>query len=241
MRDDTLTLGESIEGLYDAFARYPLPRNTRPCSCCHSPEDEAQIRSKPLHELSVDDLNQYAFDALLTWGDESTFKHLLPRVMELLVAEPPDESFAINPEIVLSKFRRGSWTGWPEDEQAAVRTFLHALWRDFLKRPYEADYGSSAEVWLCAIAQAEDDLSSYFADWIEDEGEEANLELAGLLITTRLAEGGGAGRDGFWNERRTQYTQLESWVRSAAVHDKLIRARDRASVEEYEAALQMLR
>jgi hypothetical protein len=240
----TLTLRESIEELYNTFGEYPLPRDTKPCQCCHSHEDAERISSKLLRRLSVDDLNQYAFDALLTWGDARTFKHLMPRIMELFVAEPPAETFAINPEIILSKFRHGNWKEWPEGEQTAVRAFLHALWRDFLRRPYVADYASAAEEWLCSIAQAEDDLSSYLSDWLQDDGEEACRELAALVITTRLVEGEGAGKhDGFWKERQAQYSQLEDWVDSAAVREKLIRASQKANPEaaqEYAAALQML-
>jgi hypothetical protein len=67
-------LRDAIEGLYTLFAKYPLPAYTNPCRCCHTLDDEASLRARPLRKLEAKQLNTYANDALLVWGDVSVFK-----------------------------------------------------------------------------------------------------------------------------------------------------------------------
>lgn len=68
-------LADSVEGLYKAFAEYPLPAYTDPCLHCHTMDDEAKLRSKPLRELGLDELRDYAIMLFLsgeTTGYSST-------------------------------------------------------------------------------------------------------------------------------------------------------------------------
>jgi hypothetical protein len=61
-------LRDAIEGLYVAFAGYPLPEDTMPCGCCHTPTADSLLHAEPLRQMGWEHLADYATDALLVWG-----------------------------------------------------------------------------------------------------------------------------------------------------------------------------
>src|SRR5215216_5402481 len=73
----------AIEELYRVFARYQFRRDMPYCHGCHTEADVRKIGSKWLRDLTVDDLRDYALSALYTWGDDSDFRHFLPRMFEI--------------------------------------------------------------------------------------------------------------------------------------------------------------
>jgi hypothetical protein len=235
----------SVERLYETFSAYPLPRNTDPCPCCHNAEHDAILRSKPLRNLEPEGLRAYAFDAILTWGNETTFKHFLPRLFEVFVTiSDPSLNFA-NPEILFSKFRHANWQTWADSEQVAVRDFLRSLWDDALRFDFRYDNDfEDTESCLCSVAQAEEDLMPYLDQWIETQTLEACLTLSGLILQSAVTLKRNAGRNNFWNGRDAQYQQLKNWVFSAAVAEKLERAAlqwaNTSSHDEFVAARTML-
>lgn len=236
-------LRDAIEGLYSAFAGYPLPKNTDPCWHCHSEDDEKKIHMKPLRDLEVEDLREYACDALLVWGDENTFKHLLPRIFELFLTIPNPTLQLIDGEILFSKFRHGMWRAWPEAEQNAVEHFLHAIWAHALESPQCDDHNLDTEAWLCMIAQCEDKLEPYLRYWIADDRLPASLALSSLIRISAVTHSKKAGRNPFWDGRDAQYAELQRWVRSPEVAKKLYEAKlaceDVVTAEELGAALAM--
>ncbi len=84
MTPEETAFKESVERLYQVFAKYPLREDTGMCPCCHDPEDRKRLHAKPLRELSPEDLEPYTWSALLTWGDVEDFKHFLPRLFETI-------------------------------------------------------------------------------------------------------------------------------------------------------------
>src|SRR5262245_30126889 len=82
-------LAASMERLYETFAkcRQPADSERSPFSAV-TDQDVARLYSRPLRELTVDDLSLYARHALTTWGDIGEYKHYLPRLFELLVMHP---------------------------------------------------------------------------------------------------------------------------------------------------------
>ena len=226
-----------------AFQTYILPDFTDPCPCCHSEEDEALIRSKPLRELGEPELISFAFDALLTWGDSRVFRHFLPRLFELMTIPYGPDYFAIDPEILVSKLRHEKWREWPTVEQAAVGTFLHALWHARLGDMERAELADQSDTWLCTIAQAEDTLAPYLAQWQLDDRQTAIDALSAFILTTSIVESGGEDRDTFWADRENQYAELQSWVRSAEVKAVLYQALISSTDErraEFQAAISTL-
>jgi hypothetical protein len=231
---------EAISRLYEVFARYPLPAYTDPCLHCHTLEDEAKLHTKPLRELTCEDIRDYVWDALLVWGDEDDFRHFLPRIFDLFVTVPDPDLQISDPEILFGKFRHGNWRSWPEDEQASVEHFLHAIWR--MVRDELPVEGSCIDVecWLCSISQCEDDLAPYLREWVEDERLSSSLTLASFLLTSAIAQSGVARRNAFWEGRDAQYKQLQRWIKTPAVIEKLLRSEaecgDRQLAHEFEVA-----
>ena len=210
-------LESAIEGLYDAFSAYPLPDYTDPCLHCHTLEDEAKLRSSPLRQLSAADLEDYAYDALSVWGGVGDFKHFLPRIFELYFGERESRFEFLYPEILFSKFRHGQWLTWKSEEQSAVRQLLHSLWHEILGDPPPSSSFTDVQSWLCSIAQAEEDLQPYLQEWLEDQRASASFALSLMLLSD-------TGRSAFWEERESQYTQLQNWRISQGVVTKLERA-----------------
>ncbi len=214
-------LMEAVEGLYRAFEMYVMPEGMEACGGCHGREAEVRLRSAPLRALGAEDLREYAGSALLTWGDDRMFRHFVPRLMELLVTlDDPDEMEC--PAILMSKFRVARWRGWPEVEQRAVEEFLRAMWefelgREGMTQSWEPD----VEAWICAVAQAEENLGWYLKRWEEMEGMEATFALASMVVMSAVARDEIRGRDEFWGGCEGQYAQLRRWVRSEGVTRKL--------------------
>jgi hypothetical protein len=237
-------LKASIDCLYQTFSAYLLPDYTDPCLHCHTIEDDSKLRSKPLHDLGVEELRDYIADALLVWGSVSDFKHFLPRIFELYVTVPDPASELIDPEMILSKFRYGQWRTWPHPEQLAIESFLQALWAQILNDPPQAGCFTDVESWLCAIAQAEDDLTPYLNQWIHNQNPSASFALSSMLLSSAVVRPGSTGRNAFWEDRDKQYVQVQDWIKTPDVLRKLEAARttapDSSSESEFEAAIQIL-
>jgi len=227
----------AVEGLYQAFSIYLRPEYTDPCLHCHSLDDDLKLRSSPLRDLSVSDLEDYAQDALLVWGSVNHFRYFLPRIFELYFHQSGPRFAYLDPEILFSKFRHGHWLDWPAEEQTAVRELLHAIWAKILDYPPASLSLTDLQSWICSIAQAEDDLNPYLRAWISDQRLSASLALASLLLSQ-------SGRNPFWDGREAQYAQLQSWLESKTVVEKLQRAlqlaESHSDKSQFEAALRTI-
>ena len=217
----TPALGEAIENLYRVFEEYRLRANTNPCSCCHSSEDDQRLRSKLLRKLGPKDLYSYTTDALYTWGDESDFKHFMPRIFELLTQ---DTSGFVDPECVFSKLiyesdGSTSWQTWPTEERAAISTYSRAVWSAALDSDPE-ELTDSASDWLCAFAQAENDLSFYLDRWLAAPSANAHRHLARMIVWEGVPNTTKPG-GGYWEPHREQWQQLVDWLRKPEVKQKL--------------------
>jgi hypothetical protein len=241
---DSAELRACIENLYSVFSVYPTPRYTDPCLHCHTLGDDEKLRSRPLREMTTEDFDGYADDALLTWGDEAVYKHYLPRIFELFLAGSDQELWYISPETLFSRLRYGRWRTWPETEQTAIVAFLHSFWRAVLNDSTRHPDGyMTVESWICTIAQAEDDLEPYLSEWLDIETLPACLALSSLLLTSAVALQENSGKEAFWDERDPQYEQLKQWIRSAEVSRKLESAEARwgqKDWQEFGAARSML-
>jgi hypothetical protein len=217
----SVSLRETIDELYAVFSRYPRPRFTHPCLCCHSLEDECRVHSAPLRELDPHDLRKYAASALLTWGDEYVFKHFLPRIYELVVITPNSSPAFLDPEMIFNKLRYGAWRTWPTEEQTAVEGFLKQVWHQVLSEPSKNDMFPDIESWLCSIGQCEEDLGPYLRTWLEDDSLSACLALSSFLLSSAIVLTGTTGRSSFWQGRDAQYNQVQQWATSSAVVEKM--------------------
>jgi hypothetical protein len=215
----TPELNDAIEELYRVFASYPLHKPFLGCPCCHKEGHNLVIESKPLRALTYDDIQQYASDAITTWGDEDDFRHFLPRIFELLPESV--SSHLSDAEIILGKLHYANWEQWPAPERMAFHNYLRALWRAAIEYSYgEDDWDENPGGWLCAIAQAEHDLTPYLSDWIAAPSTTAVRNLVSFILnevdfTRREVHGA------FWDNRKPQAQQVFEWVCSPAVLDTL--------------------
>ena len=209
-------LREAIEALYLTFRDYPLRDDTNPCPCCHhDPESEKRIHSKPLRQLDHDDLLEYAGDALLTWGDETTFRHFLPRLFELVIHGEDGDVLFQDPQSVFAKLKFGSWRSWPVSEQTAISNYFRQLWATVIDTTPEKLGLGGAHDWLQAIAQAETDLSPYFALCLGAESEAAHRNLARIISDERLPLIETLPQD-YWENCIPQWHQLVQWLLTQA-------------------------
>lgn len=98
------------------FARYRSHRITG-CECCASPEFLAELNGHP-RALSPD--SAFGFGISVTIGNETSFKRLLPRLLELDAESPPFLWKRRLDELLLrARFKR-----WPTDEYEPVAACL---------------------------------------------------------------------------------------------------------------------
>jgi hypothetical protein len=175
--DPSAALGAAVATLYSVFARYGLESHVEGCPCCVHDEDQVLIRSRPLRELTDDDLDKYARKAMTTWGDADDFRHFLPRLLELATGDP-----SVEVEILLSKLLAARWWEWPQPEQDAVESVLWLGWNVGLTRdPSEFD----ADAWLCGARIAGVDISRYVEAWRTSTAPTAIDHLVEFLLFNR--------------------------------------------------------
>lgn len=228
----TEELGEATEQLYSAFSKYGLRPDTEPCPCCHAPGDEGVVHRKPLRELTARDLRQFADDALYVWGGLADFKHFLPRILELLAIN--DEAFSfVDPQAVFAKLIYDThWHTWPADERAAVAGYFSAVWKAVIQTPPEELGFEDAYAWICAISQAEHDISSYLDAWLRSSSVNAARNLAATITQEGLPNLPKPAA-GYWDQCREQWQQLVEWLRLPAVRKKLEGAVDKWAAEPF--------
>ncbi|MCP2321667.1 hypothetical protein HDA40_000174 [Hamadaea flava] len=167
-------LTSAIDRLYDEFAANPRPHSLDYCPCCFtSDEERAVLAPVPLRQVPIDVMRPYAADVMLTVGDVADLRYFLPRIVEIATMETFNY-----PELegLIGRLPRAGWTSWPQGEQGAVRAYFQAMWTDalFADEPV-VDYDAA----LCAIGNAEDDLTAYLAPWTD------NLDRPDLIMALR--------------------------------------------------------
>jgi len=199
----------AIRELYRVFKPYQTRRHPEGCPCCVNDADKRRLFSKPLEELTPDDLGRFAWKALTTWGTVEDLKHFLPRMLELVAN---DDCAPFEREVLFGKLRLGEWRTWPESERWAVEMFLDAVWQDCL----ECEAGS---VWLdellCGLGNAVDNLTPYLQSWTTCElrpGYEHLVQFvdwnsATLLKRKHLS-------NSFWSDAEAQMRQVVDWLAS---------------------------
>jgi len=182
-------LGAATEALYSTFAPYPLHEVIEGCPCCIADTDQARIRSKPLRELTAEDLSVFASHVPHLWGEADDLKHFLPRILELL---PEWMHMWPDPEVVGASLRRSEFQNWPEAERKVVQDYLFVWWKSFIASESVFDINTA----ICAVGQVIDDLSPFLAIW----NPSPNFDVC----------------NAFWDERHEQMGQVVRWVSARA-------------------------
>ncbi len=204
----TESLSMTIEQLYQTFAHYSIPNYPTGCPCCTSPDAHYRLLAKPLRQLSAADLWPYSMRALTTWGDDQQFRALLPRLFELLAANP--SCFLI--ENVFGKLAYAEWQTWPANQQAPIQHYFSRLWQQSLA---DADYPLSAL--LAALARTGLDLAPFLAYWDAQLSTLSGLHHYAELIAEQMPSIIGQNRlHHFWSSPSSATTSLLAWLQNPA-------------------------
>ena len=217
-------LNDAITGLYKAFGSYPRPERIEACPCgCTEPGATKPLVAATLPQLSLHDLANYSFSAMTTQGTVDDFRYLLPRLFEGIT----EEGFGYDPEVLFGKMRYARWMTWPSHEVLAVRSYLHALWRNALRSfPLQSSMPAFAEIEqvLDSIAQTGEDLSSYLKVWSNVNQESADRHLIQFVTMHGAAfDDGRTLEHGFWQESKQAAQSLRSWLLQPSMIERVIR------------------
>lgn len=120
-------LESAIQNVFEVFSVYTLNGGLRDrsCKCCVSQEEIRELVSKPMNELSVDEIGHFMRSAISTFGDVDDLKHFLPRILELF----QDPSYdLVDDFLTFEKLNYAEWETWNAEEIEAVDNYILALW-----------------------------------------------------------------------------------------------------------------
>lgn len=199
-------LQTAIENVYAAFKDIPKPQLVDGCPCCIDKKGISILLTKPLRELSPDDLTHYAASIFLTVGSVEDFFYFLPRILEIRVTKThwwPD------PEVIAGALLNSAFHSWPETKSIALKEFLNAVIEDLVAKD---DKGFELDSWICALAKLKFQLNPYL-EKIADRKPclisyyEVNSQQ---LLENHLA-------NSFWNDAPKEHRQVVEWFQSAEI------------------------
>lgn len=208
-----LEIEAAVHQLYETFARYPRPSQINFCPCgCTKADATAHLEAAPLRKLGFAEMLDYCFSAITTQGSVNDFRYLLPRLLQGIVEEP----CGCNPEILFGKLKYSDWQTWPEDEVAAVRAYLRALWRKALNAfPLEEHLPAFFEIEtvLASIASTGESFDWFLNTWTDATTQEADQHLI-QFVTMHGNEfrDGGTLAEAFWARAEPQAAALRAWM-----------------------------
>lgn len=180
MDDRNSSLAQSLENLYSVFSVYPLRPVVEGCPHCVGEKAEAHLHRAPLRELTAEDLESFASKAMTTWGDSVDYRHFLPRIVELSLAEPPCSG--LEPWLIGSKLTYANWSQWPRQEIGSIIQFIESAWLCVIAFPPEEQSAVStgpvrwaADAALALQADALEDVSRLLQIW--DAADEIEPQL----------------------------------------------------------------
>lgn len=117
-------LKEAIDNLYGVFSFYIVEGKLRDrsCDCCIVRLDVKTLMSRPLNDLTENDLGFYTRKAITTLGSIQDYKHFLPRILELVAFS---SSFR-DDFLTFEKLNYCNWQDWDDEEVISVKSFFAA-------------------------------------------------------------------------------------------------------------------
>ncbi len=199
------TIENSIERLYKAFAAVPKPRHVDGCSHCLDQSEIGVLLTKPLRNLSPDELSPYASSAFLTVGDVADYLYFLPRILEITATEPywwPD------PEVTGRALRDAKPETWTAAQRNALNDYLEVV----VGTAVRAGDRSRLDSWLCAIGRMGFDVRPHLDQIAQSPAAvlayfDANAES---LPRNKLA-------NGFWELPCPAHDAVVDWFFSPAI------------------------
>jgi len=204
-------LTDAVEDLYRVFAAYPRRAEMESCPCCVGAAEKHTLARVALRELNAPELSRYAFKAMTTWGAVDDYKHFLPRILELIALGDNDAFAGLQLELVASKMHYGALTEWPSVERDALRTYIDALWREFLGHDPEMFSDSASEI-LRGCAHAVGNAQRFLDVWQRNDSFAVRLHLARTIAEHIRPVSDPTDDDGPWREPAA-YKTFIAWLR----------------------------
>lgn len=202
------TFDTALADLYAAFDA-PRPRVIHGCPCCIDDRNVDVLLSKPLRELTADDLHGYVSGVFLTVGSEADHAYLLPRMLEISAVQ---RGWSLDPQMVVGRLRRAAWERWRADRRRAVIAFLDAWFERDLAQAETDEGGSDLEDLLCGMAMAGLDIAPHLE----------RLKVHGAAVTELYWRFGdlaaeGRGPSGFWQDAPDGWAVLMAFMKDPEV------------------------
>lgn len=199
-------LSTAINSFYEAFSDMPKPEVIHGCEHCIDEKDIDTLLSKPLRELSSDDLSSYASSAFLTVGEVDDYLYFLPRILELSIR---DEQWWPDVEVTGRTVKSADLDSWPETRRRAMTNLLSAIIQDLVDTPN----GWRIDEWMCAIGRMGLDVRSFLS--IIEENDNAVLEYW-KVNADKLDNG--VLSNAFWELPNEQHDKIVRWFQSAKIN-----------------------
>ncbi len=147
-------LSNAVNGVYDGFKAVRRPSKIDGCRCCIEDKQVHVLLSKPLRDLSPDELTSYASSVFLTVGSEADFRYYLPRILEITVT---DSGWWPDPEVVGHKLSLAAWSKWSVAERESITRLFEIHFDELVA----ATDGWSLDSWLCGLARSGTELKPF--------------------------------------------------------------------------------
>lgn len=202
----TPLLQQAIEDTYAAFRDVPKPATVDGCPCCIEKKGISILLSKPLRDLSPDDLSHYAYSAFLTVGAVEDYVYFLPRILEILASK---SNWCPDPEIVTRAIHTAGFHSWPDSRRRVLSRFFDEVVLDLLAKE---DCGFDLDSWICALARLHVDLAPFLARIAANKTRLIELYAVNSqsLIKGRLS-------NGFWDEAPEEMKRMVEWFKSPEI------------------------
>jgi hypothetical protein len=216
----TADLKQAVERLYEVFSVYPGNINMCVSPLKGTPEEmNSPLFSKPLRELTSQELSLFSTSVLYTWGMEPDLKHFLPRILEL-IGELDCPAFEL--EVFFIKFEIAEWLTWPAEEQDAIVYYLLCLWENIIEVPVPASLEDFFLEYFVPIFKIYPDLSQLLAVWDKVKSAAATKRLAQLIYQEFSWLFNGEMK--CFDKQIKPVPELSAWLKSDAVLERMTTA-----------------
>ncbi len=211
------SLKNAVEGVYKAFHGVTKPSKIEGCPCCIGQKEICTLTTKPLQELTPDELTSYASSAFLTVGATEDYLFFLPRILEILVTDP---GWWPHPEIVARAIDASGFLTWSAGRQEAVLRYFDEVINDLLATDGS---GWKLDSWICAFGRLHLDLAPFLTRILNNGTRLIELyEINGKALQT------GHLMNAFWDEAPEEEKQVVVWFQSAETQKAILRCYEQA-------------
>ena len=168
---------ELFKKIYRVFSTYPRPTRVLGSPISVASDADVNLITKPLKSLTQEDLQQYEFKAMSTWGTEEDYKYFLPVIMEANFY-----SFTWGSDIFFGKILSAGCN--EDDERDVLEEYVLAMWQHASKLPWPnmqmvEDLIDYLDYF---ISKDTDELvETWIREWVEHESIEAFEELVSYI------------------------------------------------------------